>query len=439
MGAAMVNGVQSNGVGTSVKHYVANNQETSRNVNDARISERALREIYLKGFEIIIKNAHPWTVMSSYNKVNGSYTSESKFLLTDVLRDDWGFQGLVMSDWFGGYDAVAQIKAGNDLLEPGTNRQWKALKQGYENGELSDHEIDIATRRILKMILGTRKMQNYQFGNKPDLKAHAKITRQSAAEGIVLLKNEDVLPLSETKNIALLGVTSYDFIAGGTGSGDVNEAYTVSLQAGLINAGYEIDEQGKNICESHKAAHAEAFVKPEGFNAMFKPYDPPEITYSTDQLMQIATAADIGILTIGRNSGEGKDRAVADDFLLSKEEQDMIGHASEAFHKVGKKLIVVLNIGGVIETSSWKSIPDAIVLAWQGGQEGGNSVADVLSGKVNPSGKLPMTFPIHLADHASSANFPEDAQSTSMFDMFGSGEAKSKKEQIRNKDFTKYE
>jgi beta-glucosidase len=224
MGAAMVNGIQSNGVGTSVKHFVANNQETNRLLNDVIVSDRAMHEIYLKGFEHIVKRSQPWTIMSSYNKVNGTYTSESNNLLTDILRDKWGFKGLVMTDWFGGKNVATQISAGNDLLEPGTNRQWKALIKAAENGELSLDHINRATTRILTLIFKTKKMQNYSYNNSPDLKKHAEITRNSASEGMVLLKNDDVLPFSDINNIALLGVTSYEFIAGGTGSGDVNEA-----------------------------------------------------------------------------------------------------------------------------------------------------------------------------------------------------------------------
>lgn len=439
IGAAMVNGIESNGVGASVKHFVANNQESSRNFNDAIVSERAMREIYLKGFEIIVKESQPWTVMSSYNKVNGTYTSESKYLLTDILRKDWGFEGLVMSDWFGGQNAPAQVSAGNDLLEPGTNKQWKALIKAHKKGTLREEDIDTSARRILKLILESRKMQNYQYGNNPDLKAHAQITRQSAAEGMVLLKNENALPIAPAKNVALLGVTSYDFIAGGTGSGDVNEAYTVSLEEGLKNAGFEINATAKSIFEAHKEANKEAFVKPVGMNAMFQPYDPPEVVFTAEQLKQIASGADIGIIAIGRNSGEGGDRVEQDDFLLSAEEQAMIANACQAFHAAGKKVVVVLNIGGVIETASWKAQPDAILLAWQGGQEGGNSAADILSGKVNPSGKLPMTFPVHLADHASNANFPLDGEPMSMSGMFFAKGAKSEEEKIRNKDYTLYE
>lgn len=443
MGAAIVNGIESNGIGTSLKHYVANNQETDRNLNDARVSERAMREIYLKAFEIVVKRSQPWTIMSSYNKVNSTYTSESEYLLTEVLRDDWGFEGLVMTDWFGGRNAAAQVTAGNDLLEPGTNRQWKALTKAYEEGELTPAVIDRAVGRILTLILQTRKMQNAEYSNNPDLEAHAAITRQSAAEGMVLLKNDNTLPITEAKDIALLGVTSYEFIAGGTGSGDVNEAYTISLEQGLENAGFVINEEAKEIFASHKQANAESFVKPEGFNAMFTPYDPPEIPFTPEQLQSIANSADIGILTIGRNAGEGGDRVETDDFLLSDQEQEMIAMATEAFHDLGKKLVVVLNIGGVIETASWKDLPDAILLAWQGGQEGGNSVADILGGQVNPSGKLPMTFPVNLDDHASNSNFPVGGEHMSIVQavtgLFFGSEDRPEEEQTRNRDYTHYE
>ncbi len=440
IGAAMVNGIESNGVGTSVKHYVANNQETNRNLNDAIVSERALREIYLKGFEIIVRDAQPWTIMSSYNKVNGTYASESRYLLTDVLRTDWGFEGIVMTDWFGGKNPVAQIRAGNDLLEPGTRKQHKTLKKAAEKGELPEEDIDTSVRRILRLILNSRKMEPYVYSNDPDLEEHAGITRRSASEGMVLLKNDKTLPLKEIRNIALFGVTSYDFIAGGTGSGDVNEAYTISLEQGLRGAGYEINETARRMFGEHRAAHPEAFEKPEGtFAAMVRPYDPPELVPSTEESDQLAEEADLAIVTIGRNSGEGGDRVKEDDFLLSDAEQEMLRNVCEGFHAAGKKVVVVLNIGGVIETDSWKEQPDAILVAWQGGQEGGNSVSDVLSGKVNPSGKLPMTFPVHLEDHASSANFPMEGMSMDITALIGGKEEKPEEEKIPNVDYTLYE
>ncbi len=300
MGAAMVNGIQSNGVGTSVKHFVANNQETNRLLNDVIVSDRAMHEIYLKGFEHIVKRSQPWTIMSSYNKVNGTYTSESNNLLTDILRDKWGFKGLVMTDWFGGKNVATQISAGNDLLEPGTNRQWKALIKAAENGELSLDHINRATTRILTLIFKTKKMQNYSYNNSPDLRKHAEITRNSASEGMVLLKNDDVLPFSDINNIALLGVTSYEFIAGGTGSGDVNEAYTISLEEGLSNAGFKINNIAKQTFETHKIATIESFKKPEGLEAIFTPFTPSEMKYTTEQLHDIVTTSDIGIFNLGK-------------------------------------------------------------------------------------------------------------------------------------------
>jgi beta-glucosidase len=443
MGASIVNGIQSNGIGTSVKHFVANNQETNRVLNDVIISDRAMHEIYLKGFEHIVKRSQPWTIMSSYNKINGVYTSESEWLLTNILRNEWGFKGLVMTDWFGGKSPSSQISAGNDLLEPGTNRQWKALTKAVKNGELSMDAIDKAAKRILTLIFKTKKMQNYRFNNSPDLKKHAGITRNSAAEGMILLKNENSLPFTNEKNIALLGITSYEFIAGGTGSGDVNEAYTISLEEGFLNAGFKINKTAKKIVDLHRKVNADGFVKPQGLDAIFSPFSPPEISYTTDQINDIVATSDVGVLTIGRNSGEGGDRIEKDDFLLTKTEQEMILKFTDAFHKKNKKIIVVLNIGGVIETASWKYLPDAILLAWQGGQEGGNSVVDILSGKINPSGKLPMTFPKSLSDHASHSNFPKNPKMITIEGLvknliFPPNEAPEKLK-VKDEDYTFYD
>jgi len=443
IGAAMVNGIESNGVGTSVKHFIANNQETSRNSNNAIISERAFREIYLKGFEIIVKKSQPWTIMSSYNKVNGENVSESKKLLTNILRNEWGFEGVVMTDWFGGNDAKNQIRSGNDLLEPGTQNQWDELKEAYENGSLSIQEIDTSVNRILKLILKSNKMRNYDFNNNPDLLKHAEITRRSASEGMILLKNEGLLPLKNIKNIALIGATSFDFISGGTGSGDVEEAYTVSLEEALVISGYKINEVSSNIFKSHFLANESSFKKHEGIlgtlMGMLNPYTPPEIDYSINSIKELAKSADIAIITIGRNSGEGSDRIEVDDFLLSKKELKMIEITSKEFRSLGKKVVVVLNVGGVIETESWKKYADSILLAWQGGQEAGNSVTDILTGKVNPSGKLPMTFPVNLIDHASSFNFPMDGEPLDVKSLFIKNKDKPINKQEKNKDFTLYD
>lgn len=432
--AAYVRGVQSNGVGTSIKHFAVNNQETNRMATDAHVSPRALREIYLKGFEIAVKESAPWTVMSSYNYLNGTYTSESKELQTTMLRDEWGFKGMVMTDWFGGKDAVAQMEAGNDMLQPGLPKQYEAIVKGVQDGSLDEAVLDRNVKRILEMILQSPHFKGYKYSNKPDLKAHASVTRQSATEGMVLLKNDNnALPLAAgVKNVALFGCTSYDFIAGGTGSGNVNRAYTVSLLDGLKNAGYVVDEALKDSYEAYLKAEKERLSKNK--KEQFMPeVRPAEMTVSAQVIREQAAKADVALVTLGRISGEFLDRMVA-DFNLTKEEQYLLKAVSDAFHAVGKKVVVVLNIGGVIETASWKSAPDAILCAWQAGQEGGNSVADVLSGKVSPSGKLPMTFPVKFEDAASSANFPIDIRAS--IDLVNKGE---KKNDVRNVDYTDYE
>ncbi len=435
--AAYVNGVQSNGVGTSIKHFAVNNQETNRMANDARVSPRALREIYLKGFEIAVKESQPWTVMSSYNYLNGTYTSENKELLSALLRDEWGFKGMVMTDWFGGKDAVAQMIAGNDMLQPGQDKQYEAIVKGVKEGKLDEAVLNRNVKRILEMILRTPRFKGYEFSNKPDLKAHAAITRQSATEGMVLLKNEkEALPFtSQVKNIALFGCTSYDFIAGGTGSGNVNRAYTVSLLDGLTRAGYQVNENLKSQYEQHIIAENKR-NEPKEKNQMsaFLPKPrPTEMVPSKALLKEMAAGSDVALITIGRTSGEFLDRTVA-DFNLTKEEFSLIQSITNEFHSAGKKVVVVLNIGGVIETSTWKNLPDAILCAWQAGQEGGNSVVDVLSGKVSPSGKLTMTFPVKFEDAASSKNFPTEG---AMGDMdFMSPKKKTNKPLW---DYTNYE
>ena len=432
--AAYVRGVQSNGVGTSIKHYALNNQETNRMKNDVRVSPRAVREIYLKGFEIAVKESQPWTVMSSYNFVNGVYTSESKDLQTTMLRDEWGFKYMVMTDWFGGADAAAQMWAGNDMLQPGRPGQFEDIVEGVRSGRLSEADLDRNVRRVLELIVKSPRFKGYEFSNKPDLKAHAAVTRQSAVEGMVLLENNGVLPLaSEISRVALFGTTSYDFIAGGTGSGNVNRAYTVSLLEGLRNAGYAIDaELEKTYTKYIKEETERLNPKSDDPMAMFMPkIRAGEFVPSARLLDKMVRANDVAIITLGRNSGEFLDRKVA-DFTLTEQESGMIEAVCAAFHKAGKKVVVILNVGGVIETASWKNLPDAVLLAWQAGQEGGNSVADVLKGVANPSGKLTMTFPVRYEDHASSRNFPIDMA----FGMFGKDKDA---EPQRNVDYTEYE
>ena len=442
--AAYIKGVQSNGVGTSIKHFAANNQETNRMNNDAHISQRALREIYLKGFEIAIKESQPWTVMTSYNYINGTYTSESKDLVETILRDEWGFEGTVMTDWFGGKDGATQMWAGNDMLQPGKKEQFDSIVAGVKSGKLAEADLDRSVRRTLNLVEKSPRFQGYKYSNKPDLKAHAEVTRQSAAEGMVLMKNEKALPLAQTiKNVALYGNTSYDFIAGGTGSGNVNHAYVVSLLEGMKNGGYTVSEELKTAyetylddCKKKAEAEIEAAAKKDPKKAKLmrflpKPL-PAEKSFTDGEVMAQAANADIAVITLGRLSGEFLDRKVA-DFNLSDSERKLIEQVCDVYHRAGKQVVVLLNIGGVIETASWKHLPDAILCAWQPGQEGGNSVVDVLSGKISPSGKFTMTWPILFTDAYSARNFPIDQDPR--IDMMNQGQ----KGLLRNVDFTDYE
>ena len=442
--SAYITGVQKNDVGTSIKHFAANNQETNRMNTDAHISQRALREIYLKGFEIAIKESKPWTVMTSYNYINGIYTSESKDLVQTILRDEWGYEGTVMTDWFGGKDGAKQMWAGNDMLQPGKKEQFDSIVAGVKSGKLDEADLDRNVKRILNLVEKSPRFQGYQYSNKPDLEAHAAVTRQSAAEGMVLMKNNETLPLKESvKNVALYGCTSYDFIAGGTGSGNVNHAYVVSLLDGLKNGGYTVSDELKTAyekyiadCKEARKKEIEELAKKDKQAAMLASFMPgtlpAEKQFTAEELAAQAEASDVALITIGRISGEFLDRKAA-DFNLNASEMKLIQQVCEVYHKAGKQVVVLLNIGGVIETASWKELPDAILCAWQAGQEGGNSVVDVLSGKQSPSGKFTMTWPIKFTDAYSSKNFPIDEDPK--IDMLNQGQKGTKK----NVDYTDYE
>ena len=438
--AAMINGIQSNNVGTSLKHFAANNQETNRLANNSIVSERALREIYLRGFEIAVKEAQPWTIMSSYNYINGEHASQSYRLLTDILRNEWGFEGVVISDWGAGYDEGAQVQAGNDLIQPGYDHNYHNLLNAIRKGTLSISAVDLAVERILKLVIKTNRYKGYKFSDSPDLKANAQSSKTIAEEGIILLKNDsDALPIAVDKSIALFGVTSYDFIAGGTGSGDVHRPYVVDLKQGLINSGFDLDHEVDAFYTGYMADEKKRCDRINGDNGWQIDRERAIEVVPEALIQKAAENASSAIITFGRVFGEGKDRNYHYNYLLSNDEYRLLKSVSNAFHKQGKRVSVILNIGGLVEMHSWRDLADAILLCWLPGQEGGNAVASVLSGKVNPSGHLPSTISRNYSDEPSVENFPILYADKPFNYSFYRQLDGSVKNLIKNIDYTEYE
>ena len=440
MGTAFVLGVQSQGVGVSAKHFAVNSQESDRTRVDERLSQRALRELYLKGFEMMVRKSNPWTIMSAYNKINGIYAQGNKDLLTNILRNDWGYKGIVETDWIGKREDLPveqEVAAGNDLMMPGYPAQVKDIVNAVKSGKLDVNDVDRNVRRMLEYIVKTPRFKGYKYSGEPDLKAHAAITRQSSTEGMVLLKNNAALPIRGLKTVALFGVNSYDFMSGGLGSGAVNVGYSVDMVTGLKNIGVATTPQLTEIYQNY-VKYAKAKLKADKNPMMwFLDQGQPkldEIDITERCVANEEPKADAAIITIGRQAGEGMDRQINGEFNLSKTEQDMIFRVSDAFHAKGKKVIVIINSGSVMETASWRDRVDAILVAWQPGNEGGNSVADILTGKVNPSGKLTMTWPIAATDHPSTANFAKEYDMYTYKNMEGWG-----KGNIPGVDFSNHE
>ena len=433
IGTAMVKGIQSQGVGVSAKHFAVNSQESDRTRVNERLSQRALRELYLRGFEKMVRNSHPWTLMASYNRINGVYAQNNKELLTTILRDEWGFDGIVMTDWIGirpDLPTWTEPDAGDELLMPGYGRQAEEIVQAVKEGKLSEEVLNREVKRVLEYIVKTPKFHGYQFSNKPNLKAHAEVTRQSSTEGMVLLKNSisnkgvATLPLTKMKKVALFGVNSYDFLSGGLGSGCVNVPYVVDMKQGLKNVGVETTKQLTDIYESYIAYAKLKFKADENPEMWFLDQGQPklpEIEISRRSVETSSQEADAAIITIGRQAGEGLDRDIKTEFNLNEDEKSMIDRVSSVYHQAGKPVVVVINSGSVMETASWRDAVDAILVAWQPGEEGGNSVADVLTGKVNPSGHLTMTWPISAYDVPSTNNFPQTPDYYNFTDKFAGG------------------
>ncbi|NOX66498.1 MAG: beta-glucosidase [Chlorobi bacterium] len=425
LAASVVNGIQNNGVGATLKVLLANNQESNRRKYNAVISQRALREIYLRGFEIAVKESHPAAIMTAYNKLNGYYTPEIPEMLQDILRKEWGFDGLYMTDFDMQYgDAVAQVRAGINMIMSGNMREFNEITDALKNKVLDEKTLDENLYYNMKLKLSSPSMKGNTPSLKPDLEAHAKIAREAAGEGMVLLKNKNSsLPLDEDKTIAVFGKISYHLIAFGTGSGSVrSHKYRVSINDGLKDAGFTLlKDLEKEYIDYIEKIKRENIVPPYFDNPKMRKDNgikgnqaPPhfknrlvafskEKPLSKEDIKKYEYKADVAIITLGRSGGENYENGY---IPITQIELDLVKNVSEIFHAAGKKVIVILNVGGVWETASWRDYPDAILLAWQPGQEGGHAVADILKGEVNPSGKLPDSFPMKYKDVPSASTFP---------------------------------
>jgi beta-glucosidase len=380
LGVGIVEGIQSRGIGTSLKHFAANNQETDRMRVDAQVDERTLREVYLPAFERVVTTCQPWTVMCSYNKVNGLSASENPWLLTQVLRQEWGFQGLVVSDWGAVYHRIPAAAAGLDLEMPPNPRSPGALVEAVRSGQLDEAVLDARARAVLELV--AKGAHVLELDEDFDVDAHHRLAREAAGESIVLLRNDGVLPLAPTKRIALIGEFARTPRYQGAGSSQVNptrlenavDELTATFADVTFAAGYGIGNTGED-----EALRAEAVAA--------------------------ATAAEVAVVFIGlpaEDESEGFDRTHMD---LPVNQLATL----EAVAEANPNVVVVLVNGSTVVLDEVLPHAKALVEAWLGGQAAAGAIADVLSGAVNPSGRLAETIPHRLQDNSSYLNFPGDS------------------------------
>jgi beta-glucosidase len=381
MAASFINGVQSKGVGTSLKHYAINNQEFQRFSISAEVDERTLREIYLPAFEKAVRQAQPWTVMCSYNKVNGTFASEHHQLLTEILKNEWGFEGLVVSDWGAVRDRVAALKAGLDWEMPGPeDRRVTAVVQAVQAGELDEAVLNESVRRILRIVLKAKETPKVGTFN---VDAHHDLARKIAAEGMVLLKNDGLLPLNGQGHIAVIGRSAENAHFQGGGSSHIN-ATKVSMPF----------KELQSRAENAELTYSEGYPADASFRQDL-----------IDQAVTLAQSADVALLYIALptfKESEGYDRQ---DLDLTEQQIALI----KAVSNVQTRTVVVLNNGAPVAMSEWIDSVSAVLEGWMMGQAGGSALADILFGRVNPSGKLAETFPLKLEDTPAHTNWPGSA------------------------------
>lgn len=381
MASALVRGIQSQGVGTSVKHFAVNNQETDRMRRDSQVDERTLREIYLRGFGKVIASAKPWTVMCSYNRVNGTHASQNHWLLTEVLRDEWGYEGVVVSDWGAVWDRVAALKAGLDLEMPANALHEQGVRDALAAGEIDEATIDRAYGRIEKVIRRALAGQ-VDAPDRFDADAHHQLARRAAEQCIVLLGNDGVLPLAKQTKVAVVGEFARTPRYQGAGSSRVNPTRLVGALEAI------------NALVGHEVPFAPGFVTAPGQQLA------PD---AHDRAVAVAREADVVLVFLGlgdNHEAEGYDREHAD---LPAEQLRLL----DDILAVNPNVVVVLSNGSSVLVPFADRVR-AVVEGWLLGQAGGPALADVLYGEVNPSGKIAETIPHRLADVPSHLHFPGD-------------------------------
>jgi len=382
IGAGLVRGIQSQGVGASVKHFAANNQEDDRMRVSSDIDPRPLREIYLRGFERVVKETQPWTVMCSYNKINGVYASENPWLLTQVLRDEWGFEGLVVSDWGAVNERVPALAAGLDLEMPSSGGETDAqIVAAVRDGRLDESVLDLAARRVLALVAkaGEASPAGAAAPRVLDVDAHHALAREAAGRSIVLLKNDGgVLPLQERESIALIGEFARTPRYQGGGSSHINPT--------------RVDTA------------LDAFRDAAGDRVSFAPgfaFDGSDAEHLREEAVALAARQDVAVLFLGlpdAEESEGFDREHLD---LPAAQLELV----DAVLAVNPRTVVVLSNGAVVALPFADRVP-AIVEGWLLGQAGGSATVDVLTGAVNPSGRLAETIPVRLEDTPAYLGFP---------------------------------
>jgi beta-glucosidase len=383
LGVGIVDGIQAHGVGTSVKHFAANNQETDRQRVDAQVDERTLREIYLPAFERIVTACQPWTVMCSYNKVNGVSASENSWLLTTVLRDEWGFEGLVVSDWGAVYDRVPALVAGLDLeMPPNLPGSPDEIVAAVRSGELAEELLDARVRTVLELV--SKGMAVLELDEDVDLDAHHRLARTAAGASIVLLKNEGgILPLATASRIAVIGEFARTPRFQGAGSSQV------------------VPTKVENVLDELRATFADVT-----FAAGYGIGEPAADDELQAEAVAAASAAETVVMLIGL---PGADESEGFDRTHMNLPANQIA-ALRAVSAANPNVVVVLVNGSTVVLGDVVPHAVALVEAWLGGQAGGGGIADVLSGAVNPSGRLAESIPHRLEDNSSYLNFPGDSQ-----------------------------